>query len=81
MGAIVSAVANVVEALISAVANVLLIVVSTLVTIIVSVLDVIIDILCCNCFGGRSFRTGTHVYKFGKRGGTTGASPNAAAAK
>lgn len=37
--------------------------------IIVTIFDVIFDILCCNCFGGRTRRTGTHRYRFGGGGG------------
>ena len=36
--------------------------------IIVTIFDIIFDILCCNCFGGRTKRTGTHSYRFGRRG-------------
>ena len=35
--------------------------------IIVTIFDIIFDILCCNCFGGRTRRTGTHRYRFGRR--------------
>ena len=37
--------------------------------IIVTIFDIIFDIICCNCFGGRQVRTGTHVYRFGRGGG------------
>lgn len=41
--------------------------------IIVTIFDVIFDILCCNCFGGRTRRTGTHSYRFGRGGLGAGA--------
>ncbi|GBE77440.1 hypothetical protein SCP_0103150 [Sparassis crispa] len=68
MGSIFSAIGSGINAIISAIANVIMTIVSVIVTIIVTIIDVILDILCCNCFGGRTRRTGTHSYRFG--GGT-----------
>ncbi|KAH9858331.1 hypothetical protein C2E23DRAFT_177367 [Lenzites betulinus] len=69
MGAIFSAIGSAINAIVSAIAQVIMIIVSVIVTILVTIFDVIFDILCCNCFGGRTRRTGTHSYRFGSRGG------------
>ncbi|KAI0084515.1 hypothetical protein BDY19DRAFT_970616 [Irpex rosettiformis] len=63
----ISAIGGGINAIVSAIANVIMTIVSVIVTIIVTIIDVIIDILCCNCFGGRRRRTGTHRYNFGGR--------------
>ncbi|KAM5536051.1 hypothetical protein V8D89_010309 [Ganoderma adspersum] len=68
MGAIFSAIGSAINAVVSAIADIIMIIVSVIVTIIVTIFDVIFDILCCNCFGGRTKRTGTHSYRFGRRG-------------
>lgn len=69
MGSIVSAIGGGINAIISAIANVIMTIVSVIVTIIVTIIDVILDILCCNCFGGRRRRTGTHKFRWGARRG------------
>ncbi|KIP02625.1 hypothetical protein PHLGIDRAFT_286105 [Phlebiopsis gigantea 11061_1 CR5-6] len=68
MGSVVSAIGGGINAIISAIANVIMTIISAIVTVIVTIIDVILDILCCNCFGGRKRRTGTHRYNFGRRG-------------
>ncbi|KAH9897887.1 hypothetical protein C8Q73DRAFT_788117 [Cubamyces lactineus] len=69
MGAIFSAIGAAINAVVSAIAEIIMIIVSVIVTIIVTIFDIIFDILCCNCFGGRQRRTGTHRYRFGRGGG------------
>ncbi|GJE96082.1 hypothetical protein PsYK624_122750 [Phanerochaete sordida] len=76
MGSIVSAIGGGINAVISAIANVIMTIISAIVTVIVTIIDVILDILCCNCFGGRRRRTGTHRYRFG--GGRRGYGSTAA---
>ncbi|KAI8981133.1 hypothetical protein BD414DRAFT_537970 [Trametes punicea] len=70
-GAIFSAIGAAINAVVSAIAQIIMIIVSVIVTIIVTIFDIIFDIICCNCFGGRQVRTGTHVYRFGRGGGGT----------
>ncbi|OBZ78733.1 hypothetical protein A0H81_00279 [Grifola frondosa] len=60
MGSIFSAIGNAINAIISAIAGIIMTIVDVIVMIIVTIFDVIFDILCCNCFGGRSRRTGSH---------------------
>lgn len=76
INAIVSAIADIIMIIVSVIVTVRLClqlgVVSVsnwLPQIIVTIFDIIFDILCCNCFGGRTRRTGTHRYRFGRRGG------------
>ncbi|KAI0778719.1 hypothetical protein BD413DRAFT_609290 [Trametes elegans] len=71
VGAIFSAIGGAINAVVSAIASIIMIIVSVIVTIIVTIFDIIFDILCCNCFGGRTRRTGTHRYRFGRGGGAT----------
>ncbi|KAI0071378.1 hypothetical protein K474DRAFT_1669085 [Panus rudis PR-1116 ss-1] len=55
-------------AIIQAIADILMIIVSLIVTVIVTIFDIIYDIICCNCFGGRTRRTGSRGrYRFGRR--------------
>ncbi|OSX67098.1 hypothetical protein POSPLADRAFT_1051253 [Postia placenta MAD-698-R-SB12] len=68
-GTVVSAIAGAIEAVVSAVASIIMIIVGVIVTIIVTIFDIIFDIICCNWFGGRTRRTGTHRYNFGRSGG------------
>ncbi|CCM00030.1 uncharacterized protein FIBRA_02056 [Fibroporia radiculosa] len=74
MGTIISAIVGAIEAVISAIASVIMIIVSVIATIIVTIFDIIFDILCCNCFGGRTRRTGSHRYRWGMGRGGMGAS-------
>lgn len=78
INAIVSAIANIIMIIVSVIVTVsnlhaLNVLYSTLIInfeqIIVTIFDVIFDIICCNCFGGRTRRTGTHRYRFGGGGG------------
>ncbi|TFY53673.1 hypothetical protein EVJ58_g9323 [Rhodofomes roseus] len=62
MGTVISAIVGAIEAVVSAIASVIMIIVSVIATIIVTIFDVIFDIICCNWFGGRTRRTGTHSY-------------------
>ncbi|GBE77442.1 hypothetical protein SCP_0103170 [Sparassis crispa] len=66
MGSIFSAIGNGLSAIVSAIANIIMTIIDVIFMIIVTIIDVIVDILCCNCFGGRRHRTGTHRYRSGR---------------
>ncbi|KAI0699391.1 hypothetical protein C8T65DRAFT_302635 [Cerioporus squamosus] len=78
INAIVSAIANIIMIIVSVIVTVRTVELLGFVVhgsylgrqIIVTIFDVIFDIICCNCFGGRTRRTGTHRYRFGGGGST-----------
>ncbi|EPQ52720.1 hypothetical protein GLOTRDRAFT_140360 [Gloeophyllum trabeum ATCC 11539] len=62
MGIIISTIAAAVTAVVTGVVAVASIILGVIATIIIGIFDIIFDILCCNCFGARTRRTGTHTY-------------------
>ncbi|KAH9837266.1 uncharacterized protein C8Q71DRAFT_857581 [Rhodofomes roseus] len=67
-GTVISAIAGAIEAVVSAIASIIMIIVSVIATIIVTIFDIIFDIICCNWFGGRTRRTGSHRFNWGSGG-------------
>ncbi|KAJ3486911.1 hypothetical protein NLI96_g3915 [Meripilus lineatus] len=69
MGAILSSLGVAVDAIIKAAWTIFTTLVSLVATLVVTFFDIIYDIVCCKCFGDRAQgkRTGTHIYKFGKK--------------
>ncbi|KAI0937029.1 hypothetical protein AcV5_005025 [Taiwanofungus camphoratus] len=74
MGSVVSLIAGAIESVVSGIASIVMIIVSVIATIIITIFDIIFDIICCNWCGGRTARTGTHRYRWGRGGGGMGAS-------
>ncbi|KAI0795888.1 hypothetical protein C8Q75DRAFT_744260 [Abortiporus biennis] len=70
MGTIISSLGDALNAIVIAVWTIVKTVLGLVVTLVVTFFDIVYDIVCCNCFGNRPRRTGTHTYKFNKKPNT-----------